>query len=266
MSFGTVQSSGAFPGWNVGYELPAGWVVRQTTGRVHVLGSQNQAGAIFVAPGLYESVDDVLADMGAFQRLARISGRPIEGPTDTALAGLPAVIATFSGQNEYGRPVSTRLAGVFTPHGTGVVVVGVAAPTAFPELRTTVESLAGTVTGGPPQLNPEAAQRIVGLWLRYLDGQPPGPDPQQDQERSIEDTIEFEEGGRFVWKSSIYLAAEARGRADDPTTTAGESDRGVYRVVGETLVLRGQAGQRIYPLAQSDGRLSLDGATYYRRD
>jgi hypothetical protein len=106
----------------------------------------------------------------------------------------------------------------------------------------------------------------VGLWVRYLDGQPPSADPQREEERSIEDTIEFEEGGRFMWKSSIYLAAEARGRTNDPNTTAGESDRGVFRVVGEMLVLKGQVGQRLYPLTQSNGRLSLDGATYYRRD
>lgn len=265
LSSAPAQSSGEFPGWNLGYRLPPGWFVRQTVGRVHVLGSQGESGAIFVAPGLYENVDDVLAGMGAFSRLARISGRPTEGPTDTTLAGLRAVLASFSGESEFGRPVVTRLAGVFTPYGTGIVVLGVAAPAAFPGMKSIVESLAATVAARPPDLDADAARELAGLWLRFRDGQPPSPDPQQDETRSIEDTIEFEEGGNFIWKSSIYLAAEARGRVGDPNTTAGESDRGVYRVIGGILVLKGQQTQRVYELSQSDDRLSLDGATYYRR-
>jgi hypothetical protein len=259
------QSGGEFPGWNLGYKLPPGWFVRQTVGRVHVLGSQGEAGAIFVAPGLYENVDDVLTGMGAFSRLARISGRPTEGPTDTTLAGLPAVLASFSGESEYGRPVATRLAGVFTPYGTGILVLGVAAPAAFPGMQSTVESLAATVVARAPEVNVQAARDLTGLFLRFRDGQPPSPDPERDEMRSVEETIEFEEGGDFVWKSSIYLAAEARGRADDPNITGGESDRGVYRVIGGILVLKGQQSQRVYELSQSDDRLSLDGATYYRR-
>jgi hypothetical protein len=260
------QDSGAFPGWNLAYRLPAGWFVRQTAGRVHVLGSQGGPGAIFVAPGLYEHADDVLPDLDAFYRLARISARPTEARTDTTLAGLPAVLATLSGQSEHGRPVSTRVAAVFSPYGTGIVVLGVAAPGAFPKMKSTVESLAATVAARPADVRDDAARELNGLWLRFRDGQPPNPERQQDEMRSIEETIEFAEGGRFVWKSSIFLGAEARGQADDPTTTAGESERGIYRVIGGFLVLKGQQGQRVYPFTRSDGRLSLDGATYYRRD
>jgi hypothetical protein len=261
----TAQSVLEIPDWNVGCRLPDGWFVRQTVGRVHVLGSEDQEGAIFLAPGLYENVDDVLVGMGSFLRLARISARLTQGPSDTTLAGLPAVLASFSGESEFGRPVSTRLAGVFSRHGTGMLVLGAAAPAAYPQMKRSVEALAETVSARPPNLNPEAAQDIVGLWIRYRDGQPPGADPGRDTDRSIEETIEFEEDGRFVWKSSVYLAAEARGRADDPSVTAGESDRGAYRVLGDLLVLKAQRGQRVYDLSQSDGRLSLDGVTYYRR-
>ena len=249
-----------FPGWNLGYTLPDGWHVRQTVRRVHVLGSEAEQGTIFLAPGLYESADDVLVGMRSFSRLARISARLTQGPTDTTLAGLPAVLATFSGEGEFGRPIATRLAGVFTPHGTGMLVLGVAPPARYQEMRRSVEALAATVTARPPDVNPGAAHDLVGLWLRYRDGQPPGADPEQDETRSIQDTIEFEEGGTFVWKSSVYLAAEARGRADDPTTTAGESDRGVYRVIGDVLVLKGEEGQRVYAVSRFDDRLSLDGA------
>lgn len=254
-----------FPGWNLAYTLPDGWYVRQTVGRVHVLLSEAEQGSIFLAPGLYESADDVLVGMNSFSRLARISARLTQGPSDTTLAGLPAVLASFSGEGEFGRPIATRLAGVFTPYGTGMLVLGVAPPPAFEEMRQSVEALAATVMAQPPDVNPDAARRLVGLWLRYRDGQPPGADPEQDETRSIEDTIEFEDGGSFVWKSSVYLAAEARGRADDPNTTAGESDRGAYRVIGDVLVLKGRQGQRVYDFSQSDDRLLLDGATYYRR-
>jgi hypothetical protein len=254
-----------FPGWNLGYTPPDGWYVRQTVRRVHVLGSEAEQGTIFLAPGLYESADDVLVSMKSFSRLARINARLTQGPNDTTFAGLPAVLASFSGEGEFGRPIATRLAGVFSPHGTGMLVLGVAPPAGFQQMRRSVEALAATVTAQPPDVKPGAAHDLVGLWLRYRDGQPPGPDPERDETRSIEDTIEFEEGGTYVWKSSVYLAAEARGRADDPTTTAGESDRGVYRVIGDVLVLKGQAGQRVYDLSLSGDRLSLDGATYYRR-
>lgn len=259
------QSAVEFPGWNVGYRLPVGWFLRQTVGDVHVLSSESEEGAIFLAPGLYQSVGDVLAGMGTFSRLARITARPTQGPRDTTLAGLPAVLVSYSGESEFGRPVSTRLAGVFSPHGTGLLVLGVAAPTAFQRMKRTVVSLAATVTAQPPELNPEAARSLVGRWVRYRDGQPPSIDREQDEARSIEDTFEFHEGGTFIWKSSIYLAAEARGRADDPNITGGESDRGGYWVIGDLLVLKGQVGQRVYELSKSADRLALDGATYYRR-
>lgn len=261
----SAQSAVEFSGWNIGYRLPAGWFLRQTVGRVHVLGSEGEEGAIFLAPGLYENVGDVLAGMKAFSRLARINARPTQGPRDTTLAGLPAVLVSYSGESEFGRLVSTQLAAVFTPHGTGMLVLGVAAPVAFQQMKSTVETLAATVTARPPELDPQAARDLVGLWLRFRDGQPPSHDREQDLLRSIEDTFEFREGGTFVWKSSIYLAAEARGRADDPNTTGGESDRGDYRVIGELLVLKGQQTQRVYEFSQSAGRLALDGATYYRR-
>lgn len=259
------QGAVEFPSWNVGYRLPVGWFLRQTVGSVHVLGSESEEGAIFLAPGFYQGVGDVAAGMGSFSRLARISARPTQGPIDTTLAGLPAVLVSYSGESEFGRPVSTRLAGVFTPHGTGLLVLGVAAPVAFQRMKRTVESLAATVTAHPPDLNPEAARGLVGLWVRYRDGQPPSVDRGQDEARSIEDTFEFHEGGTFIWKSSIYLAAEARGRADDPNITGGESDRGGYWVIGDLLVLKGQVGQRVYGLSKVADRLELDGATYYRR-
>lgn len=261
----SAQSAIEFPGWNVGYRLPAGWFLRQTVGRVHVLGSEGEGGAIFLAPGLYESVDNVLADMVSFSRLARISARTTQGPRDTMVAGLPAVLVSYSGESEFGRPVSTRLAAVFTPHGTGMLVLGVAPPVAFQQMKQTVRTLAATVTAQPPDLNPKAVQDLVGMWIRYRDGQPPTPEREPNPSRSIEDTFEFQENGIFVWKSSIYLAAEARGRADDPNTTGGESDRGEYGVIGGLLVLKGQAGQRVYEFSQSADRLTLDGTTYYRR-
>jgi hypothetical protein len=104
VSFATAQSSSAFPGWNLGYELPAGWIVRQTAGRVHVLGSQNEAGAIFVAPGLYENVSDVLADMGAFLRLARISGGLRKAPAIPHWPGCRRLSRPFPGKTSTGGP------------------------------------------------------------------------------------------------------------------------------------------------------------------
>lgn len=264
-SHALAQNVDAFPGWNMAYTVPPGWYVRQAVAHVRVLASNSQAGAIFVAPGLYESVEDALASMRSFSRLANMSKSPTEGPIDTTLAGLPATLASFTARSQYGGPVSTRVAGLFTPHRTGLVILGVATPANFPDIKQTVEAMAATVTAGPPDVDAAAIAALVGLWTRYRDGRPPSTDPEYDRERSVEDTIEFEEGDRFVWKSSIYLAAEARGRQDDPTTTAGESNRGTYSVIGDVLVLKGELAQRVVTLSLEGDRLEMEGAVYYRR-
>jgi hypothetical protein len=264
-SHAVAQDVDAFPGWNMAYTVPPGWYVRQAVGRVRVLASNSQRGAIFVAPGLYESVEDALASMRSFSRLANMSKSPTEGPIDTTLAGLPATLASFTARSQYGGLVSTRVAGLFTPHRTGIVILGVATPDDFPDIKKTVEAMAATVTVGPPDVDAEEVAALVGLWIRYRDGRPPSTDPEYDRERSVENTIEFEEGDRFVWKSSIYLAAEARGQQDDPTTTAGESDRGTYTVIGSVLVLKGELDQRVVAISLEGDRLDMEGAVYYRR-
>jgi hypothetical protein len=264
-SHAAAQDVDAFPGWNLAYTVPPGWYVRQAVGRVRVLASNTQRGAIFVAPGLYESVEDALSSMRSFSRLANMSKTPTEGPIDTTLAGLPATLASFTARSQHGGQVSTRVAGLFTPHRTGIVILGVATPNDFPDIQKTVEAMAATVTAGPPDVDAAAVAALVGQWIRYRDGRPPSTDPEYDRERSVENTIEFEEGDRFVWKSSIYLAAEARGREDDPTTTAGESDRGTYTVIGTVLVLKGEVGQRAVAISLEGNRLEMEGAVYYRR-
>jgi hypothetical protein len=69
----------------------------------------------------------------------------------------------------------------------------------------------------------------------------------------------------FVWKSAIYLAAEARGATEDIQATSREINYGTYSVIDGKLVLKGQFGQGIMTMVLDGDRLRLGANTYFPR-
>jgi hypothetical protein len=148
----------------VRYVLPATWYVRQTPGRLHVLGSDSEPGALFVAPGLYTSFEDVNADLGAFADIAGLAGREVEGPVDTTIAGYRAVVASYTGVGRGNQTVQARMAALFTEHGTGVVVLGMSSADQYWFLKQKLHELAGTVTAEPPEIDLVTIALLEGTW------------------------------------------------------------------------------------------------------
>ncbi|HSG81463.1 MAG TPA: hypothetical protein VLC48_04375 [Gemmatimonadota bacterium] len=262
----TAQTERLFPGWNIGYTLPATWYVRQTPGRMHVLASNSEPGALFVAPGLYTSVEDVNADLDAFAQLAGLVGREVEGPVDTTIAGLRAVVASYAGVGRSNQTVQARMAALFTPYGTGFVVFGMASTEQFWFIKQKLHELAASVRARPPAIDAPAVEAIQGTWANYLAGRPPQEEPTGDWTRGISELFQFDASGGFSWKSSAVLAAEARGAAHDPALLRDQREEGTYTViVGGTLVLKSPRGQRVLAMTLEGDRLLISGRTYFRR-
>ena len=90
------------PGWNINYAMPQGWQVSQNLGRIQMLASNTQAGAIFVAPGLYSDFNVVTADVTLFYQAMGHMAYPVEQPAPTNVAGMQAMAARIdesSGQD-----------------------------------------------------------------------------------------------------------------------------------------------------------------------
>jgi hypothetical protein len=255
-----------FPGWNIRYTLPATWYVRQTPGRLHVLGSDSEPGALFVAPGLYTSYEDVDADLGAFVEIAGLRGREVEGPVDTTIAGFRAVVASYTGVGRSNQTVKARMAALFTPYGTGLVVLGLSAPEQFWFLKEKLIVVAEAVVAAPPAIDTVAVAGLEGTWANYLAGRPPAQDPTDDWTRGVNDLFEFDAAGNYSWKSSTYLAAEARGAINESPMLADQVEAGTYTVIiGGTLILKSVRGQRMVVAGVEAERLTLGGRTYFKR-
>ena len=259
------QSPRQFPGWGIEYQLPPTWLVAQMPGRMHVLSSQSEAGSIFVVPGLYSEMAEVEKDLDAFATMADLVGEPVEEPTEFSIDGYRAVTTTYDGQTRSLEPVRARMVAVFTPHGTGIVILGLANPEQFPTLSERVQEIAISMKARPPAIDGQTIAALDGVWANYRSGRPPAADAPDEGTRGIDDLFEFDGVGAYAWKSSIYLSAEARGRTDEVPASSRDVDSGTYSVIAGKLVLKGRFGQRVVPMELEGARLRAGQATYFRK-
>ena len=260
----TAQEARQFPGWGIEYQLPPTWVLGQMPGRMHVLSSQEEPGSIFITPGFYQSLADVELDLEVFASAARLAGEPVEGPTEVTLGSYPAVVAVYDGQTRAMEPVRAQVIALFTPYETGVVILGLAKPDQFGTVKVRVEEMALTIQARPPSIDVEAVAALVGTWANYRAGRPPSADVPEQGTRGIDDLFEFD-GVNFVWKSAIYLAAEARGAKEEIPATRDELSYGSYSVIGGKLVLKSQFGQTIMAMQLAGDQLQVGPNVYFRR-
>ena len=259
------QGPRQFSGWGIEYQLPPTWLVTQMPGRMHVLSSQSEAGSIFVVPGLYSDMAEVEKDLDAFATMANLVGEPVAGPTEFSMDDYAAVTTTYDGQTRALEPVRARMVTVFTPYGTGIVILGLADPLLFPSLSERVEQIAISIRAQPPTIDGQTIAALAGVWANYRSGRPPAADAPDAGTRGIDDLYEFDGAGAFVWKSSVYLSAEARGRTAEVPASSRDLDSGTYSVVAGKLVLKGRFGQRVVPMELEGARLRAGQATYFRK-
>jgi hypothetical protein len=87
-------------GWNIQYTVPANWQVSRTVGRMQVLSSNSEAGAIFVAPGLYNNFNEIVPDVTQFYQTMGLMAYPVEQPSPTTVAGFQAMTSTYMSQDQ----------------------------------------------------------------------------------------------------------------------------------------------------------------------
>ena len=259
-----VGGQSRFPGWNIEYKLPQGWQVGQTLGRLQVLGSNTEAGAIFLAPGMYRSHEEAIADLSQFYQSMNLQGVPVEPPKNTTIAGLRAIVATYASRDQMGRTVQGRFISLLTPHGTGLNMLGMTTPEQMPRLGGTLERLAGSVTAKPPSVNRQAIQALAGTWMLYAGGYTGGSSSTGTTSHSHEETVVFDGQGSYRWQSSTSLSVTTPGYTGDAARATSDADQGTYTVIGNTLVMKGTKGQFIFDFQIEGNRLIAAGKTYLR--
>jgi hypothetical protein len=235
---------------------------------MQMLGSDTEAGAIFVAPGLYTNPNESIADLTLFYQSMNLMGHPIEAPSETTIAGLRAVVATIASQDQMMRPVHGRFIGMLTPHGTGLNLLAMTTPDKFSVLRATLERLAATVKATPPSVNRQAIAALQGTWMLYSGGYSGGSSATGSTSHSYEETVAFDGRGNFQYQSSSSVMLNTPGSGGSYGGGAGsassDSDQGTYTVIERTLVLKGTKGQFAVDIQLQGDRLVAGAKTYLR--
>jgi hypothetical protein len=263
---GAPGNATAFPGWNIAYRLPAGWQVQQTVGRLQTLVSGSAAGAaVFVGPGPYTRAEEAIADLSIFYSLLGLQAYPVEPPTTTTVAGMPAVTATYASMNQWGQQIHGRFISVFTPHGTGFSMLAMGPPQQMPSLAPVLDAIAASVTAQPPEVNQAAMAALAGQWILYDGGYRPTVGSSGGYSRSHEETVVFDGQGGYRWQSTSQVSVTADFDMGGASGINSAGDQGTYVVIGTTLIFKGTKGQLAVDYVTDGTRLVAAGKTYLRQ-
>jgi hypothetical protein len=258
-------SGGTSSGWNISYQLPQQWQVAQRMGRLEMLASNTAAGAIFVAPGLYGSFEEATADLSVFYQSMNLQAYPVEQPTKTTIAGLQAMTATYSSQDQMGRTVQGRFITLLTPHGTGFNMLAMTTPEQMAGLRGVLEKVAASVKAGPPQVNQQAMAALAGTWILYAGNYDGGTRVGGTTSHSHEETVVFDGRGSFQYQSTSTVMVMTPGYTGGADGASQSGDAGNYTVIGNTLVFKSPKGQLAVDFQLQGGQLVAGGKTYQRQ-
>lgn len=255
------QARERLPGWNASFAVPAGWRVLQNSGRAAALTDSLESGAIFVAAGFLVTAADAADELRAMFEDLHYDATPVRAPADTTIAGRRAWVAHHRGAGRAG-PVETRAAVVFTSHGTGVTVLGLAGADRSGAIATVVARVAASVEAAAPTTNTAWIASLEGHW-QYVPPASAAKDSSAAGTAVIDEWLEFDGRERFFWRSRTIVAVHVPGTT--PLTAASASDSGSYSVVGNTLVLRGQGRRRALDIRLTGDRLGLGGRAFQRK-
>ena len=262
----SAANANALADWNVSYALPSGWRVGRTIGRLQMIVSNTDAGMIFLAPGMYASPQEAIADLSVFYQQMQMQAYPVEQPAMGTIAGLRAVTATYASADQMGRMVQGRYIALLTPHGTGVNLLAMTTPDKMPALRATLDQLAATVKAGAPSVNRQAVAALAGQWILYNGQSTPGTSVSSGSSNSHEETVVFDGRGSYRWSSNTQVMVSASGSYGGLAGSAtSDGDQGTYTVIGNTLVFKGTKGQLAVDFQLANGQLLAAGKRYLRQ-
>lgn len=259
------SGAGTSSAWNISYKVPPQWQVAQRLGRLETLTSNTAAGAIFVAPGLYRSFDEALADLSAFYQSMNLQAYPVEQPTQSTIAGMQAMTATYASQDQSGHTVQGRFIALLTPHGTGVNMLAMTTPEQMSGLRAVLEQVAASVKASPPDVNQQAMAALAGTWILYAGNYEGGTKVGGTTSHSHEETVVFDGRGSFQYQSTSTVMVVTPGYTGGGDGASQTSDAGSYTIIGNTLVFKSSKGQIAVDFQLQGGQLVAGGKTYLRQ-
>ncbi len=257
-----------FRAWNIGYTVPAEWRIAQQQGRVHALSNATNDAAIYLAPGPYQSFEEVAAELPKAFTALGMTGMPNGAPQTLQVGGLRAMSATYLAQDRSGTPLDVKVIAVLTPHGTGLVALGLTRMGSLARLAPAMDqAMAGVTASGAPVTDAQAVAALRGRWIYYSGRAGGGSVLQGSSSRSYEETVEFDGAGRFAFSSSasVSVTTPETGGVGGGSSAGGvnaANDQGSYAVIGTTLVLRGRAGMLTVEVQILSDRIVAEGKTY----
>jgi hypothetical protein len=263
------QPAPKFPAWNIAYAIPTDWRLTQQQPRVHALTNATNDALLYLAPGPYQSFEEVAAELPkAFTALGMV-GMPNGAPQTLQIAGMRAMSATYLAQDRTGARLDVKVIAALTPHGTGLVALGLARMGSLARLAPAMDqAMAGMLATGTPVPDAQAIAALRGRWVYYSGRAAGGSVLQGSSSRSYEETVEFDGVGRFTFSSSasVSVTTPETGGVGGGSSAGGvnaNSDQGSYAIIGSTLVLRGRAGVLAVDVQVAGDRIIADGKTYF---
>lgn len=263
------QAAPRFDAWNIGYAVPEGWRMTQQQGRVHALGNASNDAVLYLAPGPYQSFEEVAAELPRAFAALGLQGMPTGQPQQGSYAGMRAMSLTYVGQDRTGTPLEAKVIALLTPHGSGLVALGLTRMGMMARLAPAMDqALHGASAGGAPVPDPQAVAALRGRWMFFSGNAGGGSRITGSSNRSYEENVEFDGQGRFAWSSSAAVSVTTPEIGAGGGSSAGganaSNDQGTYTVIGGTLVLRGRAGVMSVDVQILGDRIVADGKTYMR--
>ncbi len=258
---GSAQTTGA---WNFSYDAPSGWQA-EGAGGARVFRLPDGGGTVFVVPGLFENAAQAEGELSGFFESLNLQAQPIEAPAAATIAGLPATLATYLCQDQSGNTLEGRYVFLLTPHGTGLVIIGLGLPERMTQVRPSVERIAASVRAGPPAVNGQMVAALAGSWV-HSKTEFSGSGQRGSTGYDYTETVVFDGRGAYQWESSSMVSITTAPEFSlDGNSTSSDSDQGTYTVIGNTLVLSGRQGRTAFELDYRGDVILANGKTYHRR-
>jgi hypothetical protein len=258
-----------FDPWRLAYAIPEGWRITQQQGRVHSLGTGSNDAVLYVAPGPYQSFDEVAAELPKAFTALGVQGMPNSQPQSGTYGGMQAMSATYVGRDATGTPLEVKVIAVLSPHGTGLVALGLTLMGMMARLAPAMDqAMNGVSASGAPLPDAQAIAALRGKWMYFSGSTSGGSRITGSSNRSYEENVEFDGVGRYAWSSSASVSVTTPETGVGGGSSAGGAnagnDQGTYTVIGSTLVLQGRGGKTIIDVQILADRVIADGKTYFR--
>ncbi len=263
------QPAARFDAWRIAYAIPDGWRITAQQGRVHSLGTGGNDAVLYLAPGPYQSFEEVAAELPKAFTALGLQGMPNTQPQGGTHGGMRSMSITYVGRDATGTPLEAKVLAVLTPHGTGVVALGVTRMGMMARLAPAMDqAMNGITASGTPVPDAQAIAALRGKWMYFSGSTSGGSRITGSSNRSYEENVEFDGTGRYAWSSSASVSVTTPEIGVGGGSSAGGAnagnDQGTYTIIGNTLVLQGRAGKTIVDVQILADRIIADGKTYFR--